>query len=286
MKAPASVKSLASALQRASPRSIRSVLGALEGALHYRDFVALVRQWLPDEEGRILVPALSEEGQVGAFCKAFSNRYFPIHELEQYGDIVGFIPVHTLAYEDEDYHSPESFDTGFRLLFALAEYYDEGMRVVWLEACAELVPQVLLNRIPPEGYGASELKRLLDGTEHTAAAEAVAYFTHNTGNVFLDVPEDWSPEMPDWGDGIVEELTVAWREAEQAYGRIKKAATWLDEDPEARFRDLLDFIEAGKRKVPDWRGPGKEPAPANRALAEIFTQEEMDIGIEQQPDDE
>jgi hypothetical protein len=280
------LKRLTAALQGASPRSLRSVMQALEGALHYRDFVTLVRRWLPDQEEQVLNPDLSEEQQVWVFCEAFSERYFPIHEMEAYGDITGFIPVHTIAVEDYDYHNPKELSVGYLLLFSLAEFPEEGVRTVWLETAVEHVPRELVERIPPGGYGAAELGRLLKGTRHEGVALAVAYFTHDTGNPFLDVSEEWNPDMPNWSDEVVEDLTREWRAAVAVQGKIEERTRWLEQDPEARFRGLLDFIDRRKRQMPDWRDHDREGPGPNMTLAEVFAQEEMDIGDEEDRDDE
>lgn len=267
-----SVKALAEVLHQAQPPSPASIVSALQGAFSYRDFVSLVRRWLPDEAAQILNPHAAEEQQVWAFCGAFSQRYFPIHEMEQYGDITALIPVHTIAIEDYDYHSPSDYDTGHLLLYSLVESLDEGIRTMWLEEAEQQVDRALLGRLPLGGYTAGELHRLLNGTRHEAVAVAAAYFSHTTDNPFLDVAEDWNPEMPDWGDEVVEDLTQEWRAAEAMMKRINERAAWLEQDPTRRFAGLLDFIDRRKQQVVEWRDPDRETPGHDMTLAEGLVQ--------------
>jgi len=143
------------------------------------------------------------------------------------------------------YHEIPSSDfrPGFQLMTYLIDEVEEGYRVALAEACEEYVPRELLEQLP-EGLTPGKAHRLLDKTPYEALAHWADTIWHDTGNFFLDISwEDlWSESLPDWDRETVEKLTEGWHQAEAINDQICNLAEWLEEEPPARFAELLKFI--------------------------------------------
>lgn len=258
------------------PPSLAILFGRFESHEEYKDFVALVREFLPERELEILrQPSRAE--QVHEFCTHFSDRYFPladaawemVEEDEGYYILLNRIPLILNGIGCDDYHEiPESYRDGLQLMtYLLADPWGEGgARVPLAEACRKFVPVELLQRVPEDGLSLEDARELLYGTQYEAVARWGEQLYMDTGNFFLDTDEEmfWHGSGPDWEREEVEALIHHWQLAELQWALVTKFAEWLEEDTPARFRELLDFIE-GKHV--------DEPDPRQGTLALVFANE-------------
>ena len=243
---------LATRLRSAGPPSLSHLVQLLSGVEHFEDFLELVRQYLPECEAEILLKRTVGD-QVQLFTNRFSDRYFPLHDgfwIENgYEDLTAYVPLILQGISWDDYHEiaeiGESWRPGYQLLFTLAENpfeVYEGARVPLLEACAEIVPQSLVQRIPAGGYAPDALRQLLEGTEFEGAAAAADWLCSNTGTLFLDWPSDAEHDVQ-WTPENIRELTEEWQKAKVIIDRLHALAEWLEVNPPQRFGQLLDFID-------------------------------------------
>ena len=235
------------------PPSLSMLMARLDGAEAYKDFVALVREFLPEWEGDILRwPSPLE--QIAAFASRFQDRYFPLDDrillddCEAYGEFLRSIPVPVMGLSWDDYHClPDDGHPGILLMTYLLEdpYHEEGARIALAEACAAHVPRELLQRVPEGGLTRDQAHRLLDGTEYEGLARWGDILQGQSENFFLDVCcEDlWECGGPPWDREEVEALAQHWPRAERAQQQLRDMADRLEEDPPARFQELLELIE-------------------------------------------
>jgi len=235
------------------PPSLTMLMAQLEGAEAYTDFVALVRELLPEWEQDILRQPSPEE-QIAAFASRFQDRYFPLEDramlgdFEEYGLFLQGIPVIVMGLSFDDYHYlPHDGCPGILLMTYLLEDPDqeEDARIALAEACSAHVPRELLQRVPEGGLTAEQAHRLLDGTQFEGVARWADMLQGGTGNFFLDVcyEELWETDFPQWDREVVEELAQQWPQAERAQQQLRDLADRLEEDPPARFQELLELIE-------------------------------------------
>ena len=231
--------------------SLHSLIAHLAEAEDFKAFLALVREFLPEREADILAQP-TPAAQIAAFASYFEDRYFPLQdELKwgedylEYSDLTRWVPVVLMGISYEEYHEiPNAFKTGFQLMtFLVANPYEED-RSALAEACLEYVPGELLERVPEDGFNPRELRRLLD-TEYKGLSLWADMIWHSTGNPFLDFSweDDGYIDWPDWTREEIEDVTRLWQEAEAIHEEINRLAEWLEEDPPARFEELLKAIE-------------------------------------------
>lgn len=243
---------LAQRLSSLGPPSLTVLAARIESAEDYKSFVALVREYLPEREQGILRKP-DPVGQIAAFISYFSDRYFPLENgygdmVEGYGEFVARIPLQVMGLSPDDYHEMPDWGHGYQLMTYLLQdpYGDEsGARVALADSCREFVPVELLNRVPQGGLGFDQAHELLDETPYEAVARWGDILTANTGTYQLDVDYEylWQCECPDWCRENIEQLTRQWQRAEVVWNSTVRLAEWLEEDPPARFGELLDFIE-------------------------------------------
>jgi hypothetical protein len=233
--------------------SLSSLIACLAGAEEYKDFVSLVREFLPERERSILYRQ-TPQFQVAAFAQYFEDRYFPLDDpfkvgdVESYLDLTQGIPVilQGLSYDDYELIASD-WREGYQLMTYLVESPYEEDRVALAEALSQYLPRELVEQIPPHANGLSpeELHRLLDGTKFQPLADWASMVWHDTGNFFLDTDyeEMWNQGRPPWNKETVQRLTQEWQQAERIGEEIYSLATWLEEDPPAHFAELLSFIQ-------------------------------------------
>jgi len=244
---------LARRLRLSGPPSLDGLEAWFSQGEAYRDFVALVRQYLPQHEAEILAE-VGVQARIAAFARHFGGRYFPLPDafkdgwVDEYDQLTTYIPVISMGVSYDDYHMlTEGWRLGYRLLFVLStDPYKEvggGARTALLESCAELVPRELLERLG-EGFEPGALHARLDRTRFEAVALAADWLHQDTGTAFLDltgdefVEEEWDPET-------VRTATEQWARARDIQDRVHSLAEWLEVEPPARFKELLEFIEKG-----------------------------------------
>ncbi len=247
---------LARRLSLGRPPSLSVLIARLEGVEEYGDFLALVREFLPEREQEILDRPTPLD-QIAAFASHFEDRYFPLDtgfrlgNIEGYGDLTTGIPVIPLGISWDDYDDVSGLRPGIQLMTYLlaSPYAGEDNRGNLAEACEEHVPVGLLQRVPDGGLSLAEAHRLLDGTRYRGLVLFGDVLSADTGNFFLDsCGEDlWNNGLPDWSRETIEELTRQWQRAQAIEDEIyNNLVDWLEESPAARFEELLNFILAKK----------------------------------------
>jgi len=240
---------LAGKLRSLGIPSLSVLIARLEGAEEYEAFVALVRKFLPEREGDILLQT-TPQAQVAAFASDFQVRYFPldyrfeIGDIEGYGELTWRIPVIPRGLSYDDYHWIASeWREGFQLMTYLVESPFGEERAALAEACEDCVPGYLLQQVPEQGFSPRELEHLLEGTKFIGLLHWANMVWHETGNFFLDIDyeELWSAPL-EWDRGTVDWLTPQWHGAERIEEEVCNLAEWLEGDPPARFGELLNFI--------------------------------------------
>lgn len=241
---------LAQRLRSLGVPSLSVLIARLEGAEEYEDFVALVREFLPERE-RDILSETTPQAQVAAFASYFEDRYFPLDDsfkwgdIEGYGQLTGYIPVIPLGLSYDDYQFISSdWRGGFQLMTYLVESPFGDERVALAEACEEYVPRELIERVFESGLSPGQAHRVFDDTPYKALALWAGIVWHDTGNFFLDtdLEELWAEIPPEWDRETVEHLTAEWQQAERIQQEVANLADWLEEDPPARFEELLNFV--------------------------------------------
>jgi hypothetical protein len=237
-------------LLQTGPPLLSALVALIRDYEDYADFVALIREYLPEHETEILRHT-APGGQIATFASRFQDRYFPLScslldgMAEDYACLTRAIPV---VPEGLDYYQqgePWNLRDGLMLMtYLLQEEQVDAVLVALSEACAELVPQKLLECAPR--LNKIELHRLLNGTRFEGLAIWADYWEHDTGNILLDVCYEDCPEEPCWCREEVESLTQEWQRSEVLLNKIHDLAEWLEEDPEIRFKEFIQFIEQRK----------------------------------------
>ena len=236
--------------------SITALMSRFDQSQEYGTFVLLCKEYLPEREKEILaLPGPTD--QIGAFVSHFAARYFPLEEwfaeeAECYGDLTGSIPVVIWGMDFDDYHSIVDTDRpGLQLMTYLLNDpwgYEEieggDIRVPLAEACAAYVSRELLQRVPEGGMTRDEAHRFLDGTLYAELSQWADVLSHETGTYFLDASmEDAGYDQVYWERETVDELTQQWTRADEIQEGYLRLSSWLEEDPPARFAEILDFIQ-------------------------------------------
>ena len=259
--APPVLSNLAERLLRRPP-SLRELIVRLGYAEDYAWFAALVRRLFPDEAETML--AMPDVGQrLERFARLFEERHFPLYApfIEFFVDegedppftwLRRGIPFQLMGIGYDGLHEMwDGYREGLSALALLAElpdfYSDEpgGLRTAWMECAAQRIPEETLLRIPRGGIPLYALTEALQETEYQGAAQVSAWVRAETGNFFLDHcfdDGDYDGFSDPWEDEIIQEGTEEWRKADQLMASVLKLADWLEQDPPARFGEMLDFI--------------------------------------------
>ena len=254
---PGALLTLARRMSSFAPPSLTVLIASLSKLDDYKEFLRIVKEFLPERETEILSET-TPANQIARFASYFEDRYFPLweyyqnEEAEGYDEIVRGIPViiRGLSYSDYD-EVASSWRSGAQLMTYLVESpYEEGARIAIGEACKEIVPVELLQKVPEKGFSMKELHQLLDGTPHAALGIWADIWFQNTGNPFLDIDEEMFgySELPEWDRENVEGLTNDWQQADRLDQGVAKMRDWLEEKPAERFGELLDFILKRKER--------------------------------------
>jgi hypothetical protein len=243
---------------RAIP-SLRILVARLGQVEEYGDFVALVREYLPEREFDILGQSMPA-AQLAAFANYFEERYFPLHDVFKEGDVDEYeqlthsIPVVVMGISYDFYLEIDSYArAGIQLMTYLVQdpFQEEDGSVALAEACAQIVPAAIVDRVPPGGFPREVCHSLID-TPYKGLAHWSDQLWAETGNYFLDVCDEdtWGCGgcgRPDWDREVVDELTEQWQRAMVIDQEISSLALWLEENPRERFEELVDFMEGRMR---------------------------------------
>ena len=243
------------------PPSLREMVVLVGYAEDYAWFAGLVRRLFP-EEAEATLSAPDVRTRVESFTRLFAERHFPLYApyfefCFDYGDEPPWswmrrgVPFHLAGF---DYDAQHELWDGYRDgLAALVlpvrpvdSFFDgpEGLRVAWLEAAAERIPQQTLLRIPQGGIPLEDLTKAVEGTRFEGAAQAASWVWAQTGNFFLDhnfEDGDYGGFCDPWDDEVIAEGTREWRGADALLDSVCKLTDWLEEDLPGRFAEMLDF---------------------------------------------
>jgi len=250
---------LARKLKSLGPPSLSVLIARLGEEEEYADFILLVREFLPEREVEILSQS-TPSAQMAAFANYFESCYFPLNEFIRSGDAESYIelthaiPVIVMGMSWEDYNEIScNSRPGIQLMTYLLEtpHEDANISVALAEACTGHVPAALLQRVPEWGITIAEAHRLLDDTPHEALANWGGIISQGTGNEFLDTDYEMFGycTLPEWERVEVDHLTRQWQQAELINHGVTALAVWLEVDPPARFKELLDFIQQRRKEV-------------------------------------
>jgi len=246
-----SLSALAQRILSLGPPSISILVARLGEIEEYQDFINLVREFLPEREAEIL-RNLTPDAQIAAFASYFEDRYFPLEDavrdgaFESYCEITRGIPIilRSISYDDYHYISTDSRNGVQLATFLIEDPYEEGERAALAEACSQIVPVELIRMVPEGGISLDEARRLLKDTQYEGLALWAEVLNQDTGNCFYD--NDYESlaygNCPEWDKEDVEALTTQWQQADIINEKVGNLFDWLEEDPEPRFRELLNFI--------------------------------------------
>ena len=240
-------------LDRGPPRlsALLSCFGEAEG---YTQFVCLVREFLPDREHEIL-NAGDQEEMVLAFVGAFEERYFPLDGMgmgfagEEFDSLLYYIPVGLHGLDEDDYHFMTDWKPSHILGALLVDFEGEmamcgqGIRTTLMEVVEGTFSREALERLPVRGYSLDFL-RAETPPELVGLVRIAEYVCHSTGCFFMDATyEDLCGDLPNWDREVVEFFVEHWAINQRIDVEINKFEEWIEESPEARFRELVRFLE-------------------------------------------
>ena len=243
--APPRLSGLAKLLLRRPP-SLRELVTLIGYADDYAWFAGLVRHLFPDE-GEEVLAAPDVRERVERFARLFAERHFPLYAsyIDLYwdeGDEPPFtwlrrgIPFELFGFGYDGIHEIwDRYRDGLSALALLARppeacYVEpDGIRVAWLEAAAERIPQETLLRIPEGRHTPGHAHRGAggDAVRRGGAGREVG-LGRGPGNFFLDASFD---------DGEYEGFSDPWDD---------------------------DLIAQGHRGVAPGHGPHGRGGPADR----------------------
>ncbi|MDP2950639.1 MAG: hypothetical protein Q8P22_14040 [Chloroflexota bacterium] len=254
---PGPLARLGERLLATAPPRLQSVVEWLAQYGPYLDFVALVRECLPDQEQEILRnPDIGV--RIAAFANHFRDRYFPLpwwlddgEDEEGYEDLTRGLPVVSRGIGLEEYDNLTDWASSYQVAAVLsANPHDTGARIALLESCAQWLPKELLARTG-EGYSPAALHERLDRTRYAPAALMADWLNGDTGNAFLDLDEETAREVWEpWDRATVDYLTRQWQQADLIDNRIREFGEWLLKEPAGRFSRMLNVIEGREELNP------------------------------------
>ncbi len=230
------------------PPLLSRLIDLIENSESVREFIELVREFLPEHEGEIM-SQVGDGDRIQRFCSHFNSRYFPLsQEVMDYdddftlGDFLQHIPVDLMGFSYSDYEEFNSFRDGFILLLALVESpFDDISRVPLLERVKELVGKGLMALIPPEGWSLDDIHRMLDETEYGGCVAFADWTWENTDFMQLNANyADYGPEA--WSREIVDNLTQQWPGVVDYQNKMHRMFDWLEEDMHHNFERLLSAM--------------------------------------------
>jgi hypothetical protein len=125
---------------------------------------------------------------------------------------------------------------------------EAGARIPLLEKVKQLVGPELAERVPPCGWLPEQLHKT-DGTKIDGLGVFADWAFQKTGCVMLDT----TPSNCEWVEGSTEPafkwtvrnvqiLSQQWPKVVEIRKKIDHLVQWLEEDPQRRFAEILDFL--------------------------------------------
>jgi len=254
-KAVGPLVALGEALRAVSrPPALSVVIAELGEVEDFAFFQGLVQEYLPEHRESIL-GAGGIGDMVGAFARAFGERYFPLAHvedglIESVGDLTRSIPICAQGLAYDDYHELPDFRPEFVLATLLVDFEGEeimggeGIQVTLLEEAARHVPQALLERIPERGFALQLLEERLAGTPYQGLIAHAWYLCHATGSIFLDATcEDLQGYEIRWTREEVDNLTEQWQAARDIQEEADGFLQWLEQDLAGHLAEVLKFLQ-------------------------------------------
>ena len=261
--APPTLSGLARWMVRRPP-TLGDVVMLLRHSEDYGWFVDVTHRMFPEEADVILgLPGIRD--RVRRFIDLVQERHFPLDyglveyildedEIPTCTWLRRGIPYRLVGYSYDDFHEMwAGYRDGVSALALMTkssykEHYgnEEGIRVSWLEAAAENIPQATLDRIPDGGIDVERFERALLGTRFEGAAKGAAWIWSQADNFYLDCTmEDGSYDgyCDPWEDAdIIRAATEEWRKANKVLAKTDEMVAWIERDLAAHFAELLDFV--------------------------------------------
>ena len=279
VEAPPLLTALA-AQAEAGPPSVSVLAQFLGYADDYVWFCGLVQLLLPDEAADILFSP-TVDARVYQFESMVSERYFPLcdwviewylHESDEepvWPMLRRGIPFEVFGIEHEGLHELwNGFQPGLCALMLLpvppSTYWDDegGMRVAWLDAAADHIPEEVLRKIPEGGIPRGDLTDAVQGTRFEGASSAASWMYADSGNLFFDVSfhdEGFGSFYVPWTEDVIAATAQEWQEAKSMLDAMHDLTTWLEEDLSTRFTEMMDFLLARLvQPLPDEDGGADE----------------------------
>jgi hypothetical protein len=242
---------LADRLLARSLPSLSALIARIGQAESYAEFIELVKAYLP-ERAQDILHQRTPQLQIAEFASRFEDRYFPlddafkIGDMQSYEDITYRIPVIVMGLSYDDYHEVTEWRPAAMLLTYLIEspWNEHDDNVALAEACAEHVPQELVQRAGETRLSPEEAHRLLNGTRYEPLASWADRLHYCTNNFFLDTDYEtlMNSELPDWMPENVAELTGLWQQAEALEQTWDDFMDWLEVDLPGRFEEIVASI--------------------------------------------
>lgn len=248
------IDQIQTALRSYNPLSIRQLMSMLDTSYGIHEMRRLIREYIPDYEQEIL----SATDPLGAFKRRWEDNCFGLYDMmwdaNEYEMFDSFIPVELMGFGYEDYHEmPSSWKDEFTALFSLYECpIEDEARIPLLEKAAEIIGPKLIARIPENGYGITELRRWLNGTDYEPVALIGEWLWGRTDNFFWDYSH-WSDDgtvyegtwdNPDEIQGLIDD----WGPAMEIRDKINNFLDWVSEDIKSRMESILTAIDQAKEK--------------------------------------
>ena len=259
---------------RAAPPSQADLRSKLSICGGYIEFMRLVHEFVPEIEEEVR-SANGVAAKMQLFAIAFEGKHFPLYphlsegDSEEYEELSSYIPVIVTCLDYDDYETIA--DGSWRYGIALAAYvledpysphqegchsaiylHDSGARISIGEACAKIVSIEVLKRVPKDGISLEDAHKLLDGTRLEGLATVGDILHFNTGDPFHDNDREsvnqGGPGL-EWTRENVDDITQGWLKAEDIDGKANQFYDWIEENPEQRLTELLDFIEARRKEL-------------------------------------
>ncbi len=229
------------------PPSLVQLVDLLEASDSVSEFLGLVREFLPEYE--IDIMAAGADGyRIERFCHYFSNRYFPLEDVEGFfddftiSDFLQHIPVPLMGFSWDDYEQFNDYRDGFVLLLSMVESpWDNAERLPILERVKDIVGKSLVELIPPDGWSLNDIHRMFDGSRYEGVVAFADWIHQSTGYMQLDGNyADYGPES--WSVELVNDLTEQWPTVIDLQEKMSHMYAWLEEDMHHNFEKLLSIM--------------------------------------------
>lgn len=252
---------------RIGPPLLENLLDCFHNIEDVKNFVSLVRQFLPEYEEEILNEP--RFGRVHKFCHLFGQKHYPLptfaHEMN-FSAFIDYMPVALFGMSYSAYHENlEEMRPGFIIMMALVCYPYEGGVNYWnwdddapdpvaarlpiLDLTKGLVGEEPAAKIPSKGWAPEALHKMTDDTKYSGLASFADWACQETGCIMLDTNysdcdyrEGEGEPLFRWSEYNVSTLAEQYPKVQEIRRKIGNFAEWLEKEPRNNFRELLEFL--------------------------------------------